>query len=72
LLCIQFEGCWERWRSAAQCARSRWSGWPMAPAGMRFVLEDKRCCICKQDCPSVYVTKVSFESVCGSPASGGG
>ena len=27
-------------------------------ARMRFVLNDKRCCICKQDCPSVYVTKV--------------
>lgn len=27
-------------------------------ARMRFVLNDKRCCICKQDCPNVYVTKV--------------
>ncbi|KAL3686666.1 hypothetical protein R1sor_009240 [Riccia sorocarpa] len=24
---------------------------------LRFVLNDKRCCICKQDCPYVYVTK---------------
>ncbi|KAG6555431.1 hypothetical protein Mapa_002659 [Marchantia paleacea] len=24
---------------------------------LRFVLDDKRCCICKQDCPHVYVTK---------------
>ncbi|CAK9213683.1 unnamed protein product, partial [Sphagnum troendelagicum] len=26
-------------------------------ARLRFVLEDKRCCICKQDCPCVFVTK---------------
>ncbi|BBN12653.1 E3 ubiquitin-protein ligase ZNF598 [Marchantia polymorpha subsp. ruderalis] len=26
-------------------------------ARLRFVLNDKRCCICKQDCPQVYVTK---------------
>ncbi|KAJ3694055.1 hypothetical protein LUZ60_009535 [Juncus effusus] len=24
---------------------------------LRFVLNDKRCCICKSDCPSVFVTK---------------
>jgi hypothetical protein len=29
-------------------------------ARLRFVLEDKRCCICKQDCPCVFVTKVVF------------
>lgn len=26
-------------------------------ARLRFVLGDKQCCICKQDCPSVFVTK---------------
>lgn len=26
-------------------------------ARMRFVMEDSRCCICKQDCSSVFVTK---------------
>lgn len=26
-------------------------------ARLRFVLSDKRCCICKQECPSVFMTK---------------
>ncbi|KAL3686871.1 hypothetical protein R1sor_013180 [Riccia sorocarpa] len=28
---------------------------------LRFILDDKRCCICKQDCPLVYVTKALGE-----------
>lgn len=26
-------------------------------ARLRFILNDRRCCICKQECPSVFVTK---------------
>ncbi|EFJ37742.1 hypothetical protein SELMODRAFT_38409, partial [Selaginella moellendorffii] len=29
-------------------------------ARLRVVLDDKRCCICKQECPFVFVTKVRF------------
>lgn len=25
---------------------------------LRFVLGDRRCCICKSDCPTIFVTKV--------------
>lgn len=28
-------------------------------ARLRFVLKDNKCCICKQDCAAVFVTKVS-------------
>jgi Zinc finger, C3HC4 type (RING finger) len=27
---------------------------------LRFVMDDKRCCICKSDCPTVFVTKVQL------------
>jgi E3 ubiquitin-protein ligase ZNF598 len=27
---------------------------------LRFVMDDKRCCICKSDCPTFFVTKVQL------------
>lgn len=32
-------------------------------ARLRLVMDDKRCCICKTVCPSVFVTKVSTSRV---------
>jgi len=31
---------------------------------LRFVMDDKKCCICKTVCPSVFVTKVRPSRIC--------
>jgi hypothetical protein len=46
-------------------------------ARLRFVMDDKKCCICKTVCPFVFVTKVRPSRVCSLrtvlvPISGGG
>jgi len=33
-------------------------------ARLRFVMDDKKCCICKTVCPFVFVTKVRSSRVC--------
>lgn len=33
-------------------------------ARLRFICDDRRCCICKSDCHVVFVTKVCINYVC--------